>query len=192
MSAVTERRHSLSDRKDDLYETPGCAVRALLVVEPLPDVIWEPACGPGAIVRELRRAGKLVYATDLVDWGCPGSDSGVDFLMEKAPSFAVGAIVTNPPYKLADEFVRHALGHGIPKVIMLLRLAFLESERRRSILDSGLLARVFVFRNRLPMMHRHDWTGPKSSNAKAYAWFVWDLAHRGPAEMHRISWDDPQ
>lgn len=190
MSLITgNARAPLADRRNDLYETPPEAVRALLQVEPLPEAIWEPACGPGAIVRELRAAGKRVHATDLVDYGLEDSESGVDFLMERqAPGFYIGSIVTNPPFKLANEFVAHAL-MLCPKVVMLLRLAFLESERRSPILDGGRLARVHVFRNRLPMMHRHGWVGNKATNTTAFAWFVWDIAHCGPAELHRLSWE---
>lgn len=186
--AANPGAHALSERKDDLYETPEVATEALLRVEKFSGVIWEPACGPGAIVRVLRRAGHMVYATDLVDYGCPDSDSRIDFLMEQAPSFHVGAIVTNPPFKLATEFATHALTL-VPKVIMLMRLAFLESEKRRAILDCGLLARVHIFRNRLPMMHRDGWEGPKASSATAFAWFVWDATHKGPTEMRRLSWE---
>lgn len=183
-------RHALKDRKDDLYETPDVAVQALMQVEQLPKRIWECACGPGRIVNVLRTAGHEVYATDLVKYDCPDSESGVDFLMERAPSFYVGAIVTNPPFKLADQFVAHALTLA-PKVIMLLRLAFLESERRRAILDNGSLARVHVFRNRLPMMHRHGYsrTSKQGSSAIPFAWFVWDRSWKGPTELHRLSWE---
>src|SRR5262249_34104609 len=152
--AANPGRAPLAVRRDDLYETPPEAVHALLAYEKLPDgAVWECACGPGAIVRVLRAAGHRVYATDLVDYGLDDAESGVDFLMEREPGFYVGTILTNPPYKLAEQFVRHALTL-CPKVIMLLRLAFLESERRRAILDNGMLARVYAFRNRLPMMHR--------------------------------------
>ena len=186
--AANPGAHALVDRKDDLYETPAVAVQALLRVENLPEMIWEPACGPGSIVKELRNAGHKVYATDLVDYGCPDSESRVDFLMEQSPSFHIGAIVTNPPFKLAGKFVTHALTL-CPRVIMLLRLAFMESERRRPILDNGHLARVHVFRNRLPMMHRDGWSGNKTSSSMPFAWFVWDIAHRGPTELHRLSWE---
>lgn len=179
-------RHALADRGHDLYETPDIAVRSLVAVEPLPQVIWEPACGPGAIVRVLRSSGHMVYATDLVDYGCPESDGGADFLIARDPSFAVGAIVTNPPFKQAGEFVAHALTLTVPKVCMLLRLAFLESERRSAILDGGLLARVYVFKRRLPMMHRAGWKGPRASSAMPFAWFVWEHGHTGPAQLRRI------
>src|SRR5579883_2790515 len=100
-----------------------------------------------------------------------------------------GGCRTNPPYKLANKFVSHALALGIPKVVMLLRLAFLEGQGRTPILDQGLLARVHVFRNRLPRMHRSGWDGPHASSSIAFAWFVWDLAHRGPTELRRLSWE---
>lgn len=183
-------KDALTLRRNDLYETPEAAVEALLRVEMLPHHIWEPACGPGAIVRVLRRHGHTVWASDLVDYGCPQSESRVDFLMEWQSRLDVEAIVTNPPFKLADQFAEHALTMA-PLVIMLLRLAFLESERRTAILEGGTLARVHVFRNRLPMMHRHGYsrTSRQGSSAIPFAWFVWDRNHHGPTELRRLSWE---
>jgi hypothetical protein len=186
---IGNARAPVAVRGDDLYETPDVAVHALLKHEDLSGIIWEPACGPGRIVNVLRTAGHRVHATDLVDYGCPESEARVDFLMERHPSFHVGAIVTNPPFKLANEFVAHALTLGIPKVVMLLRLAFLESERRSAILDGGLLARVHLFRKRLPMMHRAGWEGRKANSGMPFAWFVWELGNTKPTELNRISWE---
>lgn len=183
------QRHSLADRKNDLYETPEVAIHALMRAERLPVRVWEPACGPGRIVKALRGAGHEVWATDLVDYGLEQSESGIDFLMERAaPRGGVDAIVTNPPFKLAGQFVEHALSL-CPRVVMLLRLAFLESEKRCSIIDNAHLARVHVFRKRLPMMHRDEWAGPKANSGMAFAWFVWDRAHVGATELHRLSWE---
>jgi hypothetical protein len=71
----------------------------------------------------------------------------------------------------------------------LLPVRFLEGERRSDILEGGQLARFYVFRNRLPMMHRAGWNGPKIETGKvAFAWFIWDREHHGPATLHRISW----
>ena len=191
MTALTgNTKAALSERKNDLYESPPEAVRALLAHESLPHVVWEPACGPGSIVRVLRAAGHQVIATDLVDYGCEDSEARRDFLFERSAPDGCECIVTNPPFKNAQEFVEHAL-NLVPKVVMLLRLAFLESERRRIILDRGDLARVYVFRNRLPMMHRDGWTGNKVSNPTPFAWFVWDRnqAYGQPTELRRISWE---
>lgn len=180
---------ALRERKNDLYETPPEAVVALVHAEGvrMPRLIWEPACGPGSIVRSLRDCGKGVIGTDLVkyDWA---HESGVDFLMERSAPEGMKGIVTNPPFKNAADFVRKALTL-VPYTAMLMRLAFLESEARSDILDGGELSRVYVFRNRLPMMHREGWAGKRiTSGAVAFAWFIWDCEHKGPTTIQRISW----
>lgn len=182
------QRHSLAERGDDLYETPSVAIASLLRVEQLPKRIWEPAAGRGAITRILRAAGHDVIATDLVDYGVPDHASGRDFLFEASAPPDCSCIVTNPPYKLGQQFVERATDL-CPLVIMLLRLAFLESERRSDILERRGLARVHVYGKRLPMMHRDGWEGRKSNSGMAFAWFVWDRAHKGPTELHRLSWE---
>ena len=97
--------------------------------------------------------------------------------------------MTNPPYMLANEFTAHAL-KLCPNVVMLLRLAFVELERRSPILDGAGLRRVFVFRKRLPMMHRDGWKGRKANSGMAFAWFVWQRGYRGHPITQRISWED--
>lgn len=192
MDAATQPgRAALSERKDDLYETPACATEALLAFEGFPRHVWEPACGRGAISSVLARYGKVVSSTDLVDYGY--GVAGVDFLMERrvppvVPPLHAAAIITNPPFKLANEFARHALDViRIPKLALLLRLAFLEGVGRSDILDDGRLARIYPFRNRLPMMHRDGWKGPRATSATPFAWFVWDQQHSGPATIQRIT-----
>jgi hypothetical protein len=178
------KAHPHAERGADLYETPPVAVAALLRAEPtLPEAILESAAGRGAIVRMLRASGYYVFASDIVDYG--GLDAVTDFLATTAMPCGTQAIVTNPPYKIASAFVEHALAL-CPRVFMLCRLAFLESERRSAILDTGTLARVHVFRKRLPMMHRDSWTGPRASSAIPFAWFVWDRDHVGPTTIDRI------
>jgi hypothetical protein len=189
--ATQSRRHALSERGNDLYETPPEATRALLKVERLPRYIWEPACGRGTIVNLLRERGHDVVASDIADYSVPITAPGYwgrDFLLERTAPAGTECILTNPSYRIAAAFVRHALAL-CPRVIMLLRLAFIESTRRSDILDGGKLARVYPFANRLPMMHRDGWTGPKASSAIPFAWFVWDASHRGPTELHRLSWE---
>ena len=53
----------------EFYPTPPAAIRALLAAERFEGSIWEPACGNGAIARELIASGYEVAATDLADWG---------------------------------------------------------------------------------------------------------------------------
>jgi hypothetical protein len=178
--------HPHADRGLDLYETPPVAVRGLLRAESLPHCLWEPAAGRGSIVRVLRDAGHAVIASDIHDYGFP-LHFRRDFLTETRAPTGVGCVVMNPPYRLAQQFVAHAL-ELCPLVVGLLRLAFLESERRSTILDAGQFARVHVFKRRLPMMHRDGWNGPRASSAIPFAWFVFDRNHRGPTIVGRISW----
>jgi hypothetical protein len=174
------QRHPFSDRGHDLYETPPGATRALLKVENLPLHIWDPGCGRGAIVDELRAAGHVALGSDLVDYGRPDCFWRRDFLLETKMPAGCEAIVTNPPFKLAAEFVAHAITL-CPYVAMLLRFAFFEAgtgpqrkhKLRRHVLDEVPPARLHVFKNRLPMMHRAGWAGPRANSQTAYAWFVW-------------------
>ena len=183
-------QHAYKERGFDCYQTPPCAVEALLKVEKLPKKIWEPACGPGAIVKVLRSRGHEVIGSDLIRYEDPTHFYGRDFLTERLPQ-GCGAVVTNPPFQLAAQFVRHALEIECPLVIMLLRLAFLESVGRADIFDRGSgFARVHVFANRLPMLHRHNWTGPKASSAIAFCWMAWERGYDGPATIDRITWEN--
>lgn len=179
--------HKLDVRKDDLYETPPAAVRALLSVERFEGGVWEPACGPGAIVRELEAASHDVVASDLVAYEWDHA-SGVDFLMELQPPFGVRSIITNPPFKLAEEFAAKAIDL-VPSTAMLLRLAFLEGLRWQ---DRGLathLAAVWVFAPRLPFMHRANYDGPVNSNSgMPFAWFVWRRDHVGAPHIGWLNW----
>lgn len=164
--------------KDDFYPTPPEGTRALLAVEKFDGPIWEPACGDGAISKELIAAGYSVESTDLVDRGY--GQHGVDFLMEWRPR--APNIVTNPPFKMVAPFIRNSLALTTGKVAMLLRLACLEGTERREIFDTSPLARVWVFSRRLTM-RRGGFEGGETGGMLAFAWFVWDHAYKGKPEL---------
>jgi hypothetical protein len=178
-------QHPHRDRGNDCYSTPAVAVDALLRVETLPFYVWEPAAGHGNIVNVLREAGHRVVASDIMHYTFE-LDFEADFLAQTKAPPGTELILTNPPYKLATEFIEHAL-KLCPRVIMLCRLAFLESRRRAGILDTGSLVTVYPFIERLPMMHRDSWTGPRASSAVPYAWFSFWRDHNAPATIERIS-----
>jgi hypothetical protein len=181
------QRHTYAERGLDLYETPAVAVEALLRVEQLPHCIWEPAAGRGAIVNVLREHGHAVIASDVYDYGFPLHFVG-DFLAQERMPAGCDCILTNPPFNIVEPFVAHALDLA-PLVVLLLRLAFLESERRTGILEGRGLARVHCFRKRLPMMHRDGWEGRKANSGMAFGWFIWDRSYSGPTIIDRISWE---
>lgn len=127
----------------DFYPTPPEAVRALLSVERFDGTIWEPACGNGAISRELEAAGHNVVSTDLVDrkFGQGGCDflsaATVARVMCERPD--IRHVVTNPPYSyrrgIGDMFIGQALRvtrQTGGKVAMLLNLGSLAHPLRTS------------------------------------------------------------
>lgn len=109
-STIGASSHTHEDRqREDYYATDPDMVRDLLNAgAPIRQRVWEPACGAGHIVNVLREHGYEVYATDIVDRGCPDSCLQ-DFLWEfdGAPMGDVD-IMTNPPYAMALESVKRA------------------------------------------------------------------------------------
>lgn len=175
--AMEMRGASIAGRKRndgiDLYETPEYATRALMAVEEFDGAILEPACGMGAISKVLAEE-YAVMSTDLID---RGYGSCQDFFTVDVP---VDFIVTNPPYVLAEEFVRHAKKIATKKIAMILKLSFLESEGRKELFaDKEFpLKTVYVFRKRV-QMYPYGIDKPKNSGTIAYAWFVWDKDYYG-------------
>ena len=81
----------------------------------LPLRVWDPCCGAGDISTVLQRHGREVVPTDLIDRGY--GQGGVDFLLQRTA--LARAIVTNPPFKRAEAFLRHAAELGIEYVAFL-------------------------------------------------------------------------
>jgi hypothetical protein len=119
----------------------------LLAIEQgrLPQRLWEPAAGDGAIAQPLRAGGFDVVATDIVDYGGESITPGVDYLTADLPPSVTG-IITNPPYRRAVEFARKALGE-VPYLALLLRTNFLESTARLPFFRKHPPARVWVVRH---------------------------------------------
>ena len=71
----------MARQKDDFYPTPPEATQLLLDNESFDGLVWECACGNGAMAKTLEENGYTVVATDLnyYDYGVPGRD----FLLEK-------------------------------------------------------------------------------------------------------------
>lgn len=179
----TRNRSSVHRPDDDDYPTPADAVWPLLSAETISGPVWEPACGAGALCQVLDQAGLPFIATTLVDRGY--GESGRDFLSER--ELLAPAIITNPPYSHALEFILHSLALGAELAAFLLRLKFLESrDRYRRLFEKHPPARVHVFVNRV-----HFFAGdtPKSEQPgwsnEAFAWFVWDAFAQGTETVLR-------
>ena len=173
------QRDSGYERKErDLYETPEWATEALLPHlpgRPLP-FIWEPACASGKMVRVLTQIGEV--------WGCdiePGDGYiYADFLgpTPRVDVDSVSAIITNPPYELAKEFIERALDrtqHLDGLVAMLLRTDF-----DHALTRSHLFAKHPAFAKKVVLRRRIKWfENSKGSPSFNHAWFIWDWKHQG-------------
>jgi hypothetical protein len=167
---VSQRNSGYKRKRFDSYSTPPWVVEALIPHLGTKLHIWEPAAGNGNVARALADAGCVVEASDISE--------GRDFL--KTPTiFNCDAIVTNPPYSLAAEFIEHAVKVMQPcmgKVAMLLRTDFDHAISRRH-----LFAHCPCFAKKLVLTKRIVWFEPKKASPSFnHAWFIWDWRHVGP------------
>lgn len=164
----------------DYYGTDPRAVQALLEAETFAPRVWEPTSGHGNIADTLKLYGHEVTSTDIKDYG--RQDYKQDFLLaERMPKEGPMDILMNPPYKLAKEFVRHAIDLLEPKSKMgaLLRIQFLEGKARYEEIYAGdPPLRVYVFRTRQSCSPKDDF-GKGASNAMCFCWFVWEKGYEG-------------
>ena len=124
--------HTDKEREEnDYYATSPKAVELLLEKEDFIHDIWECAAGEDHIANVLRAHGHKVWSTDIIDR--TGHTEILDFL--KTEKDFPGDIITNPPYKYAQEFVEHAIDSIRPgnKVAMYLKLTFLEGKNRQRL-----------------------------------------------------------
>lgn len=110
--------------------------------------------------------------------------------MEHRAPDGCSLIVTNPPYMLAGQFIRHGLALGCD-VIVLVRLMFIEGKGRSDLMDRHC-TQIWAGIERLPPMHREGWDGERvTSSAVPFAWMRFNAAQRDPdkpIELRRISW----
>ena len=171
MSRRTEDRQSL-----DNFPTPPWATRALLehVIErgrPAIDLsCLEPACGAGHMAKTLMEYFGDVQASDIYPFGY---GDVVDFVAEVYPPGSFDWVITNPPFRLAERFILHALPIARRGVAMLTRTVFLESiGRYERVFSLTPPSKVAQFAERVPMVKgRLD---EKASTATGYSWLVWE------------------
>lgn len=186
--AVMAQRVEPADSPDD-FPTPPWATRALL--EHVLDrkkianqSCLEPACGEGHMAKVLKEYFKEVRYSDAYHYGYGPIRN---FLTYPYEANAVDWVITNPPFRLAEEFVLRSLNVARCGVAILARTVFLESSGRyREIFEQRPPSIFAQFVERVPMVKgRLD---IKATTATGYAWFVWDKEDRRPP---RLAWVPP-
>lgn len=165
-AAILTGASALDRNSTDFYPTPAnvtCALADYLNLSG--KTVWEPACGAGHMAEALKACGATVIATELHGQGY--GEQGVDFL--NAPLPACEWIVTNPPFKLAEQFIRRCIAHGVP-FAMLLKSQYWHSARRMELFMAHQPAAI------LPLTLRPDFHfGTKGgSPTMECAWTIWN------------------
>lgn len=184
--AVMAQRAEPNDSLD-FFPTPPWATRALCEwlrqdLHPLADeTAWEPACGQGHMARSLREYFRAVITTDVHDYGYGAVE---DFLFSGTKR-RCDWLITNPPFRLAQQFVLKAQSVAELGIAMLVRTVFLESGQRwQEMYRHNPPSDVLIFCERVPMLKgRLD---PRASSATSYAWFVWRKNAEAGTRLHWI------
>lgn len=155
----------------DLYETPEWVTEALLpLIPPHIKTVWEPACGSGKMATVLANHRFAVLATDI--------SKGRDFIAE--PRSLTDAIITNPPFKLAREFIEKTLTLNPPFAAFLLRTDYDHAKTRQH-----LFGNCPRFAGKLVLTKRIVWFDrPGAAPSYNHAWFMWNRDHKGPPSLH--------
>src|SRR6266849_4792581 len=187
--AVMAQRIEPSDSPDD-FPTPPWATRGL--IEHILDgkdrlstqSCLEPACGAGHMAKVLKEYFREVRCADAYDYGYGDIR---DFLTYPYETNAVDWVITNPPFRLAEEFVLRGLRIARRGVAILARTVFLESVGRYQGIFKDVPPTKFAqFVERVPMVRgRLD---GKATTATGYAWLVWE---KEIAAIPRLMWVPP-
>lgn len=159
-SPTKKKRH-----KDDFYATRDRdATEAIvpLLRAHFPNVLWENACGEGHMSKVLIDHGFDVVSTDKVD---RGYGSVQDFL--STTEALAPAIVTNPPFNLAAEFIQHALFTlGVDYLALYLKATFYHADERFALFEEFKPARI------CPLTFRVDFSGEGRPTMET-SWYLW-------------------
>lgn len=156
--AVMSQRTEAIDSLDD-FPTQRWATRALLTTifagTDLKSLsCWEPTCGRGFMAHTLAERFGSVRSSDIHPYGY---GDVLDFL-EVAPTSTDPRdfphwIVTNPPFRLAEEFARRALSLARVGTAMLVRTGFIEGAGRyRRLFEIHPPKLVAQFVERVPIL----------------------------------------
>lgn len=178
--AVMAQRIEAKDSPDD-FPTPPWATRALCEYildrqEIASQTCLEPACGRGYMAKPLGEYFQAVEASDAYHYGFAPVRNFLDYPYEAGSH---DWVITNPPFRLAEDFVLRALVVARRGVAILARTVFLESSGRYNAIFANTPPAAFAqFVERVPMVKgRLD---QKASTATGYAWLIWDKQHDGP------------
>jgi hypothetical protein len=186
MTAVPMGRHEAYSEENslDFYPTPAPFTNVLLDFygSRIHGSIWEPACGDGTMSKAMIARGHSVYSSDLMDHGY--GVTPVDFLTTGSPK-GTKSIITNGPFKLAQDFVFRAWGamerEEVDFFAILLAAHWFGSEQRyNTIFTNRKPQQLIIISNRMIGKYKELHYNKKGKLVTHYSsnfnhcWFVWD------------------
>jgi len=133
------------------------------------------------MVKALQERFGTVEAADVFDYGAGYPVN--DYLFGDAPE-AVDWTITNPPFRLAKQFIDRAYQTSLCGVAVIVRSAFLEGIGRYNDLFSKNPPNHIVQFSERVVMHKGR-LSEKGSTATAYCWLVWrSAADEGSTTFH--------
>jgi hypothetical protein len=179
MAQRTEGKQSLDDFPTPLWGTRALIEHVIGKDSVAGSTCLEPACGRGHMAVALGEYFKEVQAQDVFDYGFGGV---ADFQKAKFADGSFDWVITNPPFRLAEDFIARSLSISRVGVATLVRTVFIESVGRYDRLFRPLPpARVAQFTERVPMVKGR--VDKKASTATGYAWIVWEKAVQKSTEL---------
>ena len=164
---------------EDYLPTPNWPIDILMTRELFSSIVWECACGDGRMARRLKSWGYKVIGSDKYDRGY--GHTGVDFFDVQEPY--ANNIISNPPFKYAQQFVEKALElNNVTKFAFLLRTLFVESKRRRHLFESNPPKKIICIADRVMFDGSEEPGGGFS-----VSWYIWDKSYRGPT-IYEWAW----
>ena len=187
--AVMAQRNEAKDSVDD-FPTPLWATRAFVEhilggKERLSSMsALEPACGRGTMSEPLSEYFGSVVSSDIEDYGY---GEVVDFLKNDYADKSFDWVITNPPFKCAENFISEGLRVARIGVAILARTVFIESVgRHERLFSANPPTLVAQYTERVPMVKgRLD---KKASTATGYCWLVWSNL---PVSGTELKWIPP-
>jgi hypothetical protein len=116
-----------------------------------------------------------ITSFDVFDYGF---GSVADFLKAKHAERSFDWGITNPPFRLCEEFIDRSMKIARHGVAMLSRTVFIESVGRyERLFKASPPSRFGQFTERVPMVKGR--VDKKASTATGYAWLVWEKDQTG-------------
>lgn len=156
----------------DFYPTPLSAFDVLIPFLDRTRHHWEPACGDGRLVLQMRMHGIRADGADLEQDAL--LKGRIDYLKDTTQ---YDVVLTNPPYSLAQEFIEHGLAHS-KEMWLLLRLNFLGSIKRGGWWMHGRNPNALFILTQRPRFAKNK-HGKIGSDGTEYAWFYWGRRYDG-------------